>query len=165
MCRANCLILQSSHRFFSNAPTDVHLGIPWVGLYASQVISNSIRYLTSYQVLEGGSCAMISELRLKPHACLMAHNTHWLSVPHEWLLSVYGGSDMASYLVCFVTNLDLIDSEDLQGPMWTTSSQNLLTFLDNLILRTITQNTCRPETIAYLIKLGLQYLIQRGFLS
>jgi len=66
---------------------------------------------------------------------------------------------MPSYLVLFVTTFDLIESGDLQGPKWTTSSQNLLTFLDSLIPQTITQNTFRPETITYLIKLDLQYLI------
>jgi len=44
----------------------------------------------------------------------MAHDTLCLSVPQEWLLNVYGGSDMASYLVRFVTNLDPIESGDLQ---------------------------------------------------
>lgn len=66
---------------------------------------------------------------------------------------------MASYLVRFVTNLDPNGPGDLQWPMWTTSSPNLLTFLDGVIPQTITQDTYRAEAIAYLIDLALQYPI------
>ena len=51
------------------------------------------------------------------------------------MLNVYGGNNMASYLVRFVTNLDPNGYGDLQWPMWTSS---LLTFLDGLIPQTIT---------------------------
>jgi len=41
--------------------------------------------------------------------------------------------------------------------MWTTTSPNLLTFLDGLIPQQITQDTYRAEAIAYLIGVYLQY--------
>ena len=73
------------------------------------------------------------------------------------LLNVYGGDDMASYLVRFVTNLDPNGAGDLEWPMWTTSSPNLLTFLDGSIPQNITQDTYRADAINYLINVYLQY--------
>jgi len=73
------------------------------------------------------------------------------------LLNVYGGNDMASYLVRFVSNLDPNGSGDLEWPMWTTNSPNLLTFLDGLIPLEITQDTYRAEAIAFLTSVDLQY--------
>jgi len=73
------------------------------------------------------------------------------------LINVYGGNDMASYLVRFVTNLDPNGSGDLEWPKWTSSSPNLLTFLDGLIPQTITQDTYRAEAIAYLMDRELLY--------
>jgi len=69
------------------------------------------------------------------------------------LLNVYGGNDMASYLVRFVSNLDPNGSGDLEWPMWTTNSPNLLTFLDGLTPQEITQDTYRAEAMAYVRKL------------
>lgn len=66
---------------------------------------------------------------------------------------------MASYLVRFVTNLDPNGSGDLEWPMWTSSSPNLLTFLDGLIPQAITQDTYRAEEMAYLNSVSLQHPI------
>ncbi|OAX38437.1 alpha beta-hydrolase [Rhizopogon vinicolor AM-OR11-026] len=73
------------------------------------------------------------------------------------LLNVYGGHDMASYLVRFVTNLDPNGSGTLAWPKWTTSAPNLLTFLDGLIPQEITQDTYRADAIAYMINVNLNY--------
>ncbi|OJA15469.1 hypothetical protein AZE42_10478, partial [Rhizopogon vesiculosus] len=67
------------------------------------------------------------------------------------LLNVYSGDDMASYLVCFITNLDPNGSGTLAWPTWTTSSPNLLTFLDGQVTEQITQDTYRADAIAYMI--------------
>ncbi|OAX31729.1 hypothetical protein K503DRAFT_703260, partial [Rhizopogon vinicolor AM-OR11-026] len=74
------------------------------------------------------------------------------------LLNVYTGNDLASYLVRFVTNLDPNGSGTLAWPKWTTSSPNLLTFLDGLITQQITQDTYRAEAIAFMINVNLIYL-------
>ncbi|OJA14825.1 hypothetical protein AZE42_11599 [Rhizopogon vesiculosus] len=75
------------------------------------------------------------------------------------MLNVYGGNDMASYLVRFVTNLDPNGSGDLAWPMWTTHSPNLFTFLDGSIPQQIAQDTYRADAIAYMINMTLQYPI------
>ncbi|OAX36715.1 alpha/beta-hydrolase [Rhizopogon vinicolor AM-OR11-026] len=73
------------------------------------------------------------------------------------LFNVYGGYDMASYLVRFVTNLDPNGSGTLSWPTWTTSSPNLLTFLDGQTPQQITQDTYRVDAIAYMINVNLNY--------
>ena len=63
------------------------------------------------------------------------------------LYNVYGGDDMTSYLVRFVTNLDPNGAPGtLSWPRWTTSSPNLLTFLD------------RADAIAFMIIMNLEYV-------
>ncbi|OJA18273.1 hypothetical protein AZE42_04997 [Rhizopogon vesiculosus] len=74
------------------------------------------------------------------------------------LLNVYGGGDMTTYLVRFVTNLDPNGSGTLAWPKWTTSSPNLLTFLDGLFPQTITQDTYRSTAIADMINMNLNYV-------
>ncbi|OAX36717.1 alpha/beta-hydrolase [Rhizopogon vinicolor AM-OR11-026] len=74
------------------------------------------------------------------------------------LLNVYGGDDMASYLVRFVTNLDPNGSGTLAWPTWTTSSPNLLTFLDGQTPQQITQDTYRADAITYMINMNLEYV-------
>jgi len=65
---------------------------------------------------------------------------------------------MAAYLVRFVTNLDPNGAGTLSWPMWTTSSPNLLTFLDGLIPQQITQDTYRADAITYMNSVNLQYV-------
>ena len=74
------------------------------------------------------------------------------------LLNVYDGNDMASYLVRFVTNLDPNGAGTLSWPKWTTSSPNLLTFLDGSIPQNITQDTYRADAIAFLSTMNLAYV-------
>ncbi|KAG0694972.1 Alpha/Beta hydrolase protein [Suillus ampliporus] len=73
--------------------------------------------------------------------------------------NMYGEGDMASRLVRFVTNLDPNGVGDLEWPMWTSSTPNLLTFLEGLIPQEITQDTYRAEGMAYLNQMYLQYPI------
>ncbi|KAF8127254.1 Alpha/Beta hydrolase protein [Boletus edulis] len=74
------------------------------------------------------------------------------------LLNVYGGSDMASYLVRFVTNLDpnVGESTDLYWPQYdVTTSQIVLELLDGLVPQALTTDTYRAEAIAYLTNVTL----------
>ncbi|KAG1741514.1 Alpha/Beta hydrolase protein [Suillus paluster] len=75
------------------------------------------------------------------------------------LLNIYTGGDVVSRLVRFVANLDPNGVGDLEWPMWTSYSPNLLTFLDGSVPQEITQDTYRAEAIACMIKLGLEYPI------
>ncbi|KAF8554667.1 alpha/beta-hydrolase [Imleria badia] len=69
------------------------------------------------------------------------------------LLNVYGGSDMASYLVRFVTNLDpnVGESTDLYWPQYdATNNQTILEFSDGLVPQSLTADMYRAEAMAYL---------------
>ncbi|KIJ59046.1 hypothetical protein HYDPIDRAFT_118871 [Hydnomerulius pinastri MD-312] len=73
------------------------------------------------------------------------------------ILNVYGGDDMASYLVRFVTNLDpnVGSGSELYWPQYTTDEPNMLEFLDGLIPQALTQDTYRAEAMAYLTNVTL----------
>ncbi|KAF8838648.1 alpha/beta-hydrolase [Paxillus ammoniavirescens] len=73
------------------------------------------------------------------------------------ILNVYGGHDMASYLVRFVSNLDPNGGTDLYWPEYTTADPNMLEFLDGLISQALTQDTYRVEAIAFLTNVSLAY--------
>ncbi|KAG0695870.1 Alpha/Beta hydrolase protein [Suillus ampliporus] len=73
------------------------------------------------------------------------------------VLNMYGEGDMASRLLRFVTTLDPNGVGDLEWPMWTSSSPNLLTFLDGPIPQVITQDIYRTQEMAYLHHLYLKY--------
>ncbi|KAH7885008.1 Alpha/Beta hydrolase protein [Phlebopus sp. FC_14] len=73
------------------------------------------------------------------------------------VLNVYGGGDMASYLVRFVANLDPNGGIDINWPKYTAQQPNMLEFSDGLITQTISQDTYRAEPIAFLIDLLLSY--------
>ncbi|KAG0703413.1 Alpha/Beta hydrolase protein [Suillus ampliporus] len=68
--------------------------------------------------------------------------------------NIYTGGDMTSRLVRFVATLDPNGAGDLEWPKWTSSSPNLLAFLDGLIPQEITQDTHRAEAMAYLIEMN-----------
>ncbi|KAF9233244.1 Alpha/Beta hydrolase protein, partial [Melanogaster broomeanus] len=71
--------------------------------------------------------------------------------------NVYGGEDMASYLVRFVANLDPNGGSDLYWPQYTTAEPNMLEFLDGVIPQALTQDTYRAEAIEYLTNVTLVY--------
>ncbi|KAH0832386.1 Alpha/Beta hydrolase protein [Lanmaoa asiatica] len=74
------------------------------------------------------------------------------------MLNVYGGSDMASYLVRFVANLDpnVGESTDLYWPRYdATTDQTMLEFLDGLVAQALTADTYRAEAMAYLTNITL----------
>ncbi|KAG0699982.1 Alpha/Beta hydrolase protein [Suillus ampliporus] len=67
---------------------------------------------------------------------------------------MYDGGDMAARLVRFVATLDPNGPGDLEWPKWTSSSPNLLTFLDGAVPQEIIQDTHRAEAMAYLTQMN-----------
>ncbi|KAA1472212.1 carotenoid ester lipase precursor [Dentipellis sp. KUC8613] len=81
------------------------------------------------------------------------------SVHASDILNVYGGGDMADYLVRFAANLDPNGNTGINWPKYTTESPNLLTFLDGSTPLTITQDTYRSDGFNALTKLSLEHPI------
>ncbi|KAI0754517.1 carotenoid ester lipase precursor [Daedaleopsis nitida] len=73
------------------------------------------------------------------------------------ILNVYGGGDMADYLINFVNNLDPNGNTGISWPKYTTSSPKLLTFLDGLTPLTITNDDYRVDAMKLVTKLSLQF--------
>ncbi|KAF9265365.1 carotenoid ester lipase precursor [Marasmius fiardii PR-910] len=63
------------------------------------------------------------------------------------LLNVYGGGDMADYLIRFAATLDPNGDTGIPWPKYTTTSPNLLTFQDIFQSLVITQDTYRQEAM------------------
>ncbi|KIJ06200.1 hypothetical protein PAXINDRAFT_92368, partial [Paxillus involutus ATCC 200175] len=75
--------------------------------------------------------------------------------------NVYGGQDMASYLVRFVSDLDPNGGADLYWPQYTTAEPNMLEFLDGSIPQALTEDTYRADAMAFLTNVTLTYPFQR----
>ncbi|KAI0029235.1 Alpha/Beta hydrolase protein [Vararia minispora EC-137] len=77
------------------------------------------------------------------------------------ILNVYGGGEMADYLIRFAVNLDPNGGNLLTWPKYTTASPNLMTFQDGLFEAplTITQDTFRTQGFNVLTNLSLAYPI------
>lgn len=71
------------------------------------------------------------------------------------LLDVYGGGEMADYLIRFVNTLDPNGSGALQWPQYTSQDRNLMTFRDGLIPLAITQDNFRKEGMDILTTITL----------
>ncbi len=64
---------------------------------------------------------------------------------------------MTDYLVNFVNNLDPNGKTGISWPKYTTSSPNLLTFLDGVTPLTITKDNYRVDGFNLLTKLSLEF--------
>ena len=64
---------------------------------------------------------------------------------------------MADYLINFVNHLDPNGNTVPSWPKYTTSSPNLLTFLDGLIPITITHDDYRVDAMNLITELSLQF--------
>ncbi|KAF9220267.1 alpha/beta-hydrolase [Gyrodon lividus] len=73
------------------------------------------------------------------------------------LLNIYGGEDLASYLVRFVSNLDPNGGSDLYWPQYTAAEPTMLEFLDGLVPQALAQDTDRVEAMTYLTDVSLAY--------
>jgi acetylcholinesterase len=70
--------------------------------------------------------------------------------------NIYGPGELTDYLIHFATNLDPNGGSSPQWPQYTTSSRELLTFLDDPVMNlTITQDTYRTEGMEFITKLLL----------
>jgi acetylcholinesterase len=73
------------------------------------------------------------------------------------IFNVFGGQDMASYLVRFVSNLDPNGGTDLYWPQYTSAEPHMLEFLDGSIPQGLTKDTYRADAMAFLTKVYLAH--------
>ncbi|CDO68162.1 hypothetical protein BN946_scf184938.g14 [Trametes cinnabarina] len=73
------------------------------------------------------------------------------------LQNVYGGGDMADFLIRFVNTLDPNGGPEIHWPAYTPESPQLLAFVDGEKPLTIISDTFRKEAMEYLTFLGLVY--------
>ncbi|KIJ07568.1 hypothetical protein PAXINDRAFT_19251 [Paxillus involutus ATCC 200175] len=90
-------------------------------------------------------CKLIHDL-VRQHTpripiCLQFHGSD--------ISNVYGGQDMASYLVRFFSNLDPNGGTDLYWPQYTTVEPDMLEFLGGSIPHWPTEDTYRADAMAY----------------
>lgn len=82
------------------------------------------------------------------------------------ILNVYGGGDMATYLVNFVNSLDpntnsagVATGGLLNWPQYSNSTPTMMTFLDGLIPRALSDDTYRSDAMAFMTELSLRHPI------
>ncbi|KAH9891908.1 carotenoid ester lipase precursor [Cubamyces lactineus] len=73
------------------------------------------------------------------------------------ILNVYGGGELADYLINFVNHLDPNGNTVPSWPKYTTSSPNLLTFLDGSIPIEITNDDYRVDAMSLMTELSLEF--------
>ncbi|KAI0365312.1 carotenoid ester lipase precursor [Pilatotrama ljubarskyi] len=73
------------------------------------------------------------------------------------ILNIYGGGELADYLINFANNLDPNGKTVPSWPQYSTSSPKLLTFLDGLDPMSITQDDFRVEAMNVMTKLALDH--------
>ncbi|KAJ3801933.1 Alpha/Beta hydrolase protein [Lentinula aff. detonsa] len=71
------------------------------------------------------------------------------------ILNVYGGGDMADYLIRFAATLDPNGNTGIEWPQYTTSSPNMLQFNDGLIPLTLSLDDYRESAISFTTQLLL----------
>ncbi|KAJ3998821.1 Alpha/Beta hydrolase protein [Lentinula boryana] len=71
------------------------------------------------------------------------------------ILNVYGGGDMADYLIRFAATLDPNGNTGIEWPQYTTSSPNMLQFNDGLIPLTLSLDNYRESAISFTTQLLL----------
>ena len=72
------------------------------------------------------------------------------------MLNIYGGGELADYLIRFATNLDPNGSGTPNWPKYTKASPQLLTFVDSVFNPTqITQDTYRKDAMKTVIDVTL----------
>ncbi|KAI0686608.1 carotenoid ester lipase precursor [Earliella scabrosa] len=72
------------------------------------------------------------------------------------MLNVFGGGDMADYLIYFVNNLDPNGETGIAWPKYTTSEREQLTFQDGLVPLAITKDDYRVDAMEHIIKLSIE---------
>ena len=65
------------------------------------------------------------------------------------LVNVYGGGDMADYLIRFVATLDPNGNTGISWPKWTSEAPNMLAFSDDeAVPLSLMEDTYRKEAMA-----------------
>ncbi|KAI9066037.1 carotenoid ester lipase precursor [Trametes sanguinea] len=75
------------------------------------------------------------------------------------ILNIYGGGELADYLINFAYNLDPNGKTVPSWPQYTTSSPKLLTFLDGSTPTAITNDDYRVDAMNIITELSLQFPI------
>lgn len=70
---------------------------------------------------------------------------------------MYGGGDMADYLIRFASTLDPNGDGAFHWPLYTNESPQLLTFQDGEVPLAIGEDTYRAAQMEYLQELSLKY--------
>ncbi|KAJ3759224.1 Alpha/Beta hydrolase protein [Lentinula raphanica] len=71
------------------------------------------------------------------------------------ILNVYGGGEMADYLIRFATTLDPNGNTGIEWPQYTTASPNMLQFNDGLIPLTLSLDNYRESALSFTAQLML----------
>ncbi|KAJ3932699.1 MAG: Alpha/Beta hydrolase protein [Lentinula lateritia] len=71
------------------------------------------------------------------------------------ILNVYGGGDMADYLIRFAATLDPNGNTGIEWPQYTTGSPNMLQFNDGLIPLTLSLDDYRESAMSFTTQLTL----------
>ncbi|KAH7872260.1 carotenoid ester lipase precursor [Lentinula edodes] len=71
------------------------------------------------------------------------------------ILNVYGGGDMADYLIRFAATLDPNGNTGIEWPQYTTGSPNMLQFNDGLIPLTLSLDNYRESAMSFTTQLTL----------
>jgi acetylcholinesterase len=69
------------------------------------------------------------------------------------LLNVYGGGELADYLIHFVTNLNPNGKTQMYWPKYTNKQPKLLTFLDGSTPVEVSKDTFRQDAIKFVADL------------
>ena len=75
------------------------------------------------------------------------------------IFNVYGGDDMADYLINFVNKLDPNGATGISWPQYSLDSRELLTFQDGFVPLTITKDDYRVEGLSVITDLALKFPI------
>ncbi|KAG0699983.1 Alpha/Beta hydrolase protein [Suillus ampliporus] len=152
---------ESIHRLMEYYPEDITQGSPFDTGYLN-AITQQFKRIAAFQ----GDVFLQAPRRFFLEQCSHRQNTwaflskHLKTVPilgsHHGsdVDMMYDGGDMAARLVRFVATLDPNGPGDLEWPKWTSSSPNLLTFLDGAVPQEIIQDTHRAEAMAYLTQMN-----------
>ncbi|KAI0763529.1 carotenoid ester lipase precursor [Trametes elegans] len=73
------------------------------------------------------------------------------------ILNVYGGGELADYLINFVNHLDPNGKTVASWPKYTTASPQQLTFLDGFVPTSITKDDYRVDAMNLMTKLSLSF--------
>ena len=138
-------VFQAPRRFFLNAVSDQQNAWSYCASHMLFLVNTCRRSLT-----RGLSLTVSKRMKSLP----------FLGAAHgSDILNIYGGGDLTEFLIHFVTTMDPNCGSSPEWPRYTTSSPQLMTFLDSqgtsqVANRTITLDTYRTEGMEFLTNLS-----------